>query len=112
MDCTAYFIYDLMKQLLGGQSKNTIEKRAQKFIARISHRFHSLFSNFISTQILNFIFMLLVKSRYDSVACNFVKKEILAEAFSCEFCQISKNTFFTEHLWTIASIYMGWHCNL
>ena len=24
--------------------------------------------------------------------------------FSCEFCQISKNTFFTEHLWAKASI--------
>ena len=23
--------------------------------------------------------------------------------FSCEFCQISKNTFFTEHLWETAS---------
>ena len=23
--------------------------------------------------------------------------------FSCEFCEISKNTFFTEHLWTAAS---------
>ena len=22
---------------------------------------------------------------------------------SCEFCEISKNTFFTEHLWTTAS---------
>ena len=22
---------------------------------------------------------------------------------SCEFCQISKNTFFTEHLWATAS---------
>ena len=27
----------------------------------------------------------------------------LAQEFSCEFCQISKNTFFTEHLWTTAS---------
>ena len=35
-------------------------------------------------------------------ACNFIKKETLAEVFSCEFCRISKNTFFTEHLWTIA----------
>ena len=25
--------------------------------------------------------------------CNFIKKEILAEVFSCEFCEISKNTF-------------------
>ena len=24
--------------------------------------------------------------------------------FSCEFCQVSKNTFFTEHLWVTASI--------
>ena len=23
--------------------------------------------------------------------------------FSCEFCEISKNTFFTEHLWASAS---------
>ena len=26
-------------------------------------------------------------------ACNFIKKEILAQVFSCEFCEISKNTF-------------------
>ena len=26
-------------------------------------------------------------------ACNFIKKESLAKVFSCEFCEISKNTF-------------------
>ena len=26
--------------------------------------------------------------------CNFIKKETLAQVFSCEFCEISKNTFF------------------
>ena len=31
-------------------------------------------------------------------ACNFIKKETLAQVFSCEFCEISKNTLFTEHL--------------
>ena len=36
-------------------------------------------------------------------ACNFVKKETLAQVFSCEFCEISKNTVFTEHLWATAS---------
>ena len=36
-------------------------------------------------------------------ACNFIKKESLAQVFSCEFCEISKNTFFTEHLRTTAS---------
>ena len=27
-------------------------------------------------------------------ACNFIKKETLAQVFSCEFCEISKNNFF------------------
>ena len=26
-------------------------------------------------------------------ACNFIEKETLAQAFFCEFCDISKNTF-------------------
>ena len=28
---------------------------------------------------------------------------IKLQAFSCEFCEISKNTVFTEHVWTTAS---------
>ena len=35
--------------------------------------------------------------------CNFIKKETVALLFSCEFCEISKNTFFTEQLWATAS---------
>ena len=31
------------------------------------------------------------------------KKETLAQVFSCEFSRISKNTFFTKHLWAAAS---------
>ena len=31
-------------------------------------------------------------------------KKRLAQVFFCEFSEIFKNTFFTEHLWTIASI--------
>ena len=27
-------------------------------------------------------------------ACDFIKKETLAQVFSCEFCEIFKNTFF------------------
>ena len=34
----------------------------------------------------------------------FIKKETTAQVFSCEFCEISKNTFFTEHLCTTGSI--------
>ena len=29
----------------------------------------------------------------------FNKKETLAQVFSSELCEISKNTFFTEHIW-------------
>ena len=32
-----------------------------------------------------------------------LKKETLAQAFLCEFCEISKDTFSTEHLQTTAS---------
>ena len=32
------------------------------------------------------------------LACKFIKKEALAQVFSCEFHEIFKNTFFTEHL--------------
>ena len=36
-------------------------------------------------------------------ACNFIKKETLAQVFSGEFCKISKNTFFAEHIRPTAS---------
>ena len=33
----------------------------------------------------------------------FFKKQTLAQVFSCEFFEISKNTFFTEHIRMTAS---------
>ena len=36
--------------------------------------------------------------------CNFIKKETLAEVFSCEFCEIYKNTFLHRTLLVIASV--------
>ena len=37
------------------------------------------------------------------MACSFIQKETLAQVFSCVFCEIFKNTFFTEHLLTTAT---------
>ena len=37
-----------------------------------------------------------------SQACNFIKKEILPQVFSGEFCEISKKIFFSEYLWMTA----------
>ena len=45
-----------------------------------------------------------MQTLYRSSRPDFHKKESLAQVFSCQFCEISKNTFFTEHLWTTISV--------
>ena len=42
-----------------------------------------------------------------SEACNFIKNETQAQTFSCEFCEIYKFFFFTEHLQATGSV---WFC--
>ena len=41
---------------------------------------------------------------FNKVSGLFIKKEALPQVFSCGFCEIFKNTFFTEHVWTTASV--------
>ena len=36
--------------------------------------------------------------------CQFLAALQKAQVFYCGFCEISKNTFFTEHLWMTASV--------
>ena len=38
--------------------------------------------------------------------CNFIKKATLAQVFSCEFCEISKNTFSYRSPRVAASVYI------
>ena len=40
-----------------------------------------------------------------AAACNFIEKETLAQVFSCEFCEISKNTFSYRMPLVAASVY-------
>ena len=35
--------------------------------------------------------------------CNFIKKRLLTQVFSSEFCQLFKKTYFVEDLWTASS---------
>ena len=42
-----------------------------------------------------------------SQAYNFIKKETLVQVFSCEFCEISKNTAFTEQVRMTASVFLN-----
>ena len=47
---------------------------------------------------------LTVKHLYHSLFLkNFIKKETLAQVFYNEFCEISKKTIFTKHIWATAS---------
>ena len=55
--------------------------------------------NPIIFSILAYLEPMIRSSRPVAGAYNFIKKETPAQVFSCEFCEISKNTFFTEHLW-------------
>ena len=43
---------------------------------------------------------------YKKTLSTFIKNEALAEVFSCGFCEVFKNTFFTEDLQTNNSIHL------
>ena len=45
----------------------------------------------------------LCQSLFFNKVPGFIKRETLAQVFSCQFCEISKNTFFREHLRVTAS---------
>ena len=71
------------------------------------------FEKFTGKQLLQGLFLnkvaglrpaTLLKRRLWPKACNFIKKETLAQVFSYEFCEISKNTLSAEHLRAIASV--------
>ena len=42
------------------------------------------------------------------IKLQFIKKQTLAQVFSCEFCELFKNTFFIEnHWWLLPVIFSG-----
>ena len=47
-----------------------------------------------SLAVCMFAFYTASKYKKQLQACNFIKKETLAQVFSCEFCEISKNSLF------------------
>ena len=55
---------------------------------------------FLSFELSLALVMTVKDNRFAQVfsACNFIQKEALAQMFSCKFCEISKNTFFEQHL--------------
>ena len=96
-----YFIY----VIITSQEQKIFKVLHQKCrYIRSSHRRCSLrkrvirnFSKFTGKHLCQSFFFNKVQ------AFNFIKKETLTQAFSCEFCEISSNTSFAEHLWATAS---------
>ena len=85
----------------GVRLNNICAYRPDMFYKKVVLRYFTIFTGkhlcqslfLIKLQILNFI---------EKVA-NFIEKETLAQAFSCEFCEISKNTFVYRTLLPAAS---------
>ena len=95
-----YIIWHV-KLLLFAQVSYTRDSRRN----RSSHQMCSMkkgvlknFAKFIGKHLCQSLFF----NKVAGGACNFIKKENLARVFSCKFCEISKNTLFTEYLWTTA----------
>ena len=74
--------------------KKVVLKNFAKFTGK--HLCHSLF---------------LIKQTVACTLCSFIKKEALAQVFSCESWEIFKNTFFTEHL-RATTLHLHWHSNI
>ena len=72
-------------------SRSSIKKLFLK-ILQFSQKKHLRWSLFLNKNVglqsRNFI-----KMKLQHWACNFIKKDNLAQALSCQFCEISKNTF-------------------
>ena len=88
---------------MGHDAPDNCKKYSDIFAAVIS--FWNLFCTPFIDGIFEFLFFKYVGKRQKQPpeACNFIKKETLAQVFSRKFREISRKTFFTEHLSTMAS---------
>ena len=84
----------------GDISKNTFCYRTPLVAASISSKFYTYeyLRNFSYEAVVRRCFVDLLCKLIDwflyDESCNFIKKEALAKVLSCEFCEISKDTFF------------------
>ena len=74
------------------------------FICRSSHHRCSI-KKCVLRNFTKFTGKNLCQGLFFNKVAGLIKLQTLAQVFSCEFCEISKNTFFREHLWTTATLY-------
>ena len=82
--------------------RNILCSLVYNFTDRSSHQRCSVikgvlrnFAKFIGKHLCQSLFFNKVA---DLEPCNFIKKETLAQVFSCAYCEISKNTFLSKHV--------------
>ena len=57
----------------------------------------------LSCEYPNFLITSILKNICEHLLLNFILKETPTQVFSCEFCELFKNTYFVEDLWTAGS---------
>ena len=84
--------------------KKSCSQKFLKFTGK--HQCHSLVFNKVAGQNSqeNTCARVAVLIKLQASASNFIEKETLAQVFSSEFSEISKNKFLTEHLCATASV--------
>ena len=75
--------------------KSTTKKSKRPYRNSIINYIVPNFVNIGEEELRDTISLLL--DNYTASACNFIKKETLAQVFSCEFCLIFKDNFFTKY---------------
>ena len=104
----------------GDISKNTFCYRTPLVAASISSKFYTYeyLRNFSYEAVVRRCFVDLLCKLIDwflyDESCNFIKKEALAKVLSCEFCEISKDTFFYRTpllLKKIGEAFFFWNMN-
>ena len=71
----------------------TLKKRVLRNFIKFTWKF--LCQSLFFRNVVGLSLQLYYKRDSTQVFLNFIKKETLAQVFFCEFCEISKNTFFT-----------------
>ena len=87
------------------------DKKVNKYLCRISSFYRSSYRRCSAKEVFLKILQYSQKTHVLESLCGptsllFYQKEIPTLIFSCEYCEIFKNTYFEEHLRTTASYFM------
>ena len=97
-----------IKNNLSSHPRCSVRKAVLRSFSKFTgkHQCHSLVSNKVARQNTqeNTCARVAVLIKLQASASNFIEKETLAQVFSSEFSEISKNKFLTEHLCATASV--------